>query len=114
MRQTHSIAAGLDYVGVSPILSHLHDKKRVRFTATIDEEVISATKHLIRTEGIIPALECSHAFASVIEETPHIPNGSHVLINLSGRGDKDIFNIAEAIGDKKWDEFLRQKALMNK
>ena len=113
MRHTHSIAAGLDYIGVSPILSHLHDKKRVRFTATTDEDVISATKHLIRTEGIIPALECSHAFASVIEETPHIPNGSHVLINLSGRGDKDIFNIAEAIGDKKWDEFLRQKALMN-
>ena len=110
MLHTHSIAAGLDYVGVSPILSHLHDKKRVRFTATADEEVISATKHLIRTEGIIPALECSHAFASVIKEAPHIPDGSDVLINLSGRGDKDIFNIAEAIGDKKWEKFLCQKA----
>ena len=65
------------------------------------------------TEGIIPALESSHAFASVIEEASHIPDGSQVLINLSGRGDKDIFNIAEAIGDKKWEEFLRQKASSN-
>ena len=95
-------------------MSHLHDKKRVRFTATTDEEVISATKHLIRTEGIIPALESSHAFASVIEEASQIPEGSQVLINLSGRGDKDIFNIAEAIGDKKREEFLRQKASSNK
>ena len=114
MLHTHSIAAGLDYIGVSPILSHLHDEKRIRFTATADDAVISATKHLIRSEGIIPALESSHAFASVIEEAPHIPEGSQVLINLSGRGDKDIFNIAEAIGDKKWEEFLRQKASSNK
>jgi len=113
MQHTHSIAAGLDYIGVSPILSHLHDENRVRFTATTDDEVISATKHLMRTEGIIPALECSHAFASIIEESPHIPDGTKVLINLSGRGDKDIFNIAEAIGDKKWEEFLRQKASLN-
>jgi len=113
MLHTHSIAAGLDYIGVSPILSHLHDEKRIRFTATADDAVISATKHLIRSEGIIPALESSHAFASVIEEAPHIPEGSQVLINLSGRGDKDIFNIAEAIGDKKWEEFLRQKASSN-
>ena len=113
MLHTHSIAAGLDYIGVSPILSHLHDEKRIRFTATADDAVISATKHLIRSEGIIPALESSHAFASVIEEAPHIPEGSQVLINLSGRGDKDIFNIAEAIGDKKWEEFLRQKVSSN-
>ena len=113
MLHTHSIAAGLDYIGVSPILSHLHDEKRIRFTATADDAVISATKHLIRSEGIIPALESSHAFASVIEEAPQIPEGSQVLINLSGRGDKDIFNIAEAIGDKKWEEFLRQKASSN-
>ncbi|MBS1256299.1 MAG: Tryptophan synthase beta chain [Deltaproteobacteria bacterium] len=110
MLHTHSIAAGLDYIGVSPILSYLHDKKRIRFTAAADDAVISATKHLIRTEGIIPALESSHAFASVIEEAPNIPDGTQVLINLSGRGDKDIFNIAEAIGDKNWEEFLRQKA----
>ena len=111
MMHTHSIAAGLDYIGVSPILSHLHDQKRVRFTAATDDAVISATKLLMRTEGIIPALESAHAFAAVVEEAPDIPDGTQVLINLSGRGDKDIFNIAEAIGDEKWDEFLRAKAL---
>ena len=111
MLHTHSIAAGLDYIGVSPILSHLHDQKRIRFTAATDEAVISATKLLIRTEGIIPALESSHAFASVVEEAPDIPDGTQVLINLSGRGDKDIFNIAEAIGDEKWQEFLQTRAL---
>ena len=111
MMHTHSIAAGLDYIGVSPILSHLHDQKRIRFTAATDDAVISATKLLIRTEGIIPALESAHAFAAVVEEAPDIPDGTQVLINLSGRGDKDIFNIAEAIGDEKWDEFLRTKAL---
>ena len=111
MLHTHSIAAGLDYIGVSPILSHLHDQKRIRFTAATDAAVISATKLLIRTEGIIPALESGHAFAAVIEEAPHIPDGTQVLINLSGRGDKDIFNIAEAIGDEKWQEFLKAKVM---
>ena len=111
MLHTHSIAAGLDYIGVSPILSHLHDQKRIRFTAATDDAVISATKQLIRTEGIIPALESGHAFAAVIEEAPSIPDGTQVLINLYGRGDKDIFNIAEAIGDKKWQEFLKAKAM---
>jgi tryptophan synthase beta chain len=111
MMHTHSIAAGLDYIGVSPILSHLHDQKRIRFTAATDDAAISATKLLIRREGIIPALESAHAFAAVVEEAPNIPDGTQVLINLSGRGDKDIFNIAEAIGDEKWDEFLRAKAL---
>jgi len=109
MLNTHSIAAGLDYIGVSPILSHLHDQKRVRFTASKDDAVISATKLLIKTEGIIPALESSHAFAAVIDEAKSIPEGSQILINLSGRGDKDIFNIAEAIGDEKWMEFLKKK-----
>ena len=111
MMHTHSIAAGLDYIGVSPILSHLHDQKRIRFTYATDDAIISATKLLMRTEGIIPALESAHAFAAVVEEAPDIPDGTQVLINLSGRGDKDIFNIAEAIGDEKWDEFLRAKAL---
>ena len=111
MMPTHSIAAGLDYIGVSPFLSHLHDQKRIRFTAATDEAVISATKLLMRTEGIIPALESAHAFAAVVEEAQNIPDGTQVLINLSGRGDKDIFNIAEAIGDDKWDAFLREKVL---
>ena len=100
MLSTHSIAAGLDYIGVSPILSYLHDQKRVRFTSAKDDDVISATKMLIRTEGIIPALECSHAFAAVIEEAESIPNDSQVLINLSGRGDKDVNTVADKLGSK--------------
>jgi len=110
MKHTHSIAAGLDYIGVSPILSHLHDEGRVRFCASDDDSVIKATKILIRKEGIIPALESSHAFAGVIEEADQIENGECILINLSGRGDKDIFNIAEAMEDENWQQFIREKA----
>jgi tryptophan synthase beta chain len=110
MLHTHSISAGLDYIGISPIFSYLFDEGRVRFTYATDEAVVEAAKLLIRKEGIIPALESSHALASVLDEIPDLPAGETVLFNLSGRGDKDIFNIAEAIGDEKWKEFIRQKA----
>ena len=110
MRDTHSVAAGLDYIGVGPVLSHLYEQKRVRFESALDEEVIAATKMLIRQEGIIPALESSHALAGAIREAPQMKPNEIILVNLSGRGDKDIFNIAEAIGDEKWNQFLKQKA----
>ena len=113
MQHTHSIAAGLDYIGVSPILSHLHDQGRVRFCASDDDSVIEATKLLIRREGIIPALESSHAFAGLIGEADQIEDGEIILVNLSGRGDKDIFNIAEAMQDKKWQQFIREKASLS-
>ncbi len=113
MQHTHSIAAGLDYIGVSPILSHLHDQGRVRFCASDDDSVIEATKLLIRREGIIPALESSHAFAGLIGEADQIGDGEIILVNLSGRGDKDIFNIAEAMQDEKWQQFIREKASLN-
>lgn len=109
MQHTHSVSAGLDYIGVSPILSHLHDEKRVRFEYATDDEVIEAAKTLIRKEGIIPALESSHAVAQVIKEAPTMRKDEIVLINLSGRGDKDIFNMGDALGDEKWNEFLRKK-----
>ena len=110
MVETHSVAAGLDYIGVGPILSYLHDQKRIRFESAEDEEVIEAAKLLIRKEGIIPALESSHALAAVIREAPKMDTEEIILVNLSGRGDKDIFTIAEAIGDEKWNQFLKQKA----
>jgi len=113
MQHTHSIAAGLDYIGVSPILSHLSDIERVRFESAMDDEVLEAAKLLIRHEGIIPALESSHAFAQVVKEAPDMKEGDQVLINLSGRGDKDIFNIAEAFDDQKWKEFLKAKVEQN-
>ena len=113
MQHTHSIAAGLDYIGVSPILSHLHDQGRVQFCASDDDSVIEATKLLIRREGIIPALESSHAFAGLIGEADQIGDGEIILVNLSGRGDKDIFNIAEAMQDEKWQQFIREKASLS-
>jgi len=113
MQHTHSIAAGLDYIGVSPILSHLHDQGRIRFCASDDDSVIEATKLLIRREGIIPALESSHAFAGLIGEADQIEDGEIILVNLSGRGDKDIFNIAEAMQDEKWQQFIREKASLS-
>ncbi len=109
MNSTHSISAGLDYVGISPILSCLHDTRRVRFIHAKDEDTIAATKLLIETEGIIPALESAHAFVPAIQEAPHA-KGQTFLINLSGRGDKDIFNVANAMQDEKWKEFICQQA----
>lgn len=110
MRHTHSVAAGLDYIGVSPILSHLADIGRVNFKAPQDDAVIQAAKTLMRTEGLVPALESSHAFAGAIEDAAKMPKDSVVLINMSGRGDKDIFTFGDAFEDKKWEQFLKDKA----
>ncbi|MDX2052377.1 MAG: tryptophan synthase subunit beta [Polyangiaceae bacterium] len=110
MNETHSVAAGLDYVGVSPILSHLHTAGRVRFEAATDAEVVEALKLTIRREGLIPALESSHAFAQAFKEAGRLAPTDVVLINQSGRGDKDIFTIADAFKDPKWEEFIIQKA----
>src|SRR5690606_22464825 len=70
MLDTHSVAAGLDYIGVSPILAHLHSTGRVRFEAATDAEVVQALRLTMRTEGLIPALESSHAFAQAFKEAP--------------------------------------------
>lgn len=110
MLTTHSVAAGLDYIGVSPILSHLAQTGQVQFEAATDEEVLNAARLLIRREGIIPALESAHAFAAAFKAAPQLSQDQIVLINLSGRGDKDIFTIADAFGDQNWQEFIRQKA----
>ncbi|MET0791187.1 MAG: tryptophan synthase subunit beta [Polyangiaceae bacterium] len=110
MNETHSVAAGLDYVGVSPILSHFHDTGRARFAAATDEEVVAALKLTIRKEGLIPALESSHAFAQAFKEAPTLTADDVILINQSGRGDKDIFTIADAFKDPKWEAFIQKKA----
>jgi len=111
MRETHSIAAGLDYVGVSPILAHLKESGRVRFAAAGDAEVIDAMALTMRLEGLIPALESAHAFVQAFKEAPHLPADAAVIINQSGRGDKDIFTVADAFADPKWNAFIRRKAL---
>jgi tryptophan synthase beta chain len=110
MRPTHSISAGLDYIGVSPILAHLHETGRVRFESATDEEVIGALRRLMRREGIIAALESAHAVAGALREAASTPEGSLILINMSGRGDKDIFTIGDALGDERWNQFLKDKA----
>jgi tryptophan synthase beta chain len=110
MKETHSVAAGLDYVGVSPILAHLKEIGRVRFEATTDQEVVDALSLTIQKEGLIPALESAHAFAQAFKEASKLSENDIILINQSGRGDKDIFTVADAFGDPGWQEFIKQKA----
>ena len=110
MKETHSVAAGLDYVGVSPILSYFKDSGRVRFEATTDREVLEAFSLTLAKEGLVPALESAHAFAQAFKEAPLLSRDNILLINQSGRGDKDIFTIAEALKDKKWQAFIQRKA----
>jgi tryptophan synthase beta chain len=109
-RTTHSVAAGLDYAGVGPEHAWLHDLGRVRYAYATDQEVLEALKLLMRTEGIISALESSHAVAEAIKIAPRMGRDKIVVVNLSGRGDKDIFIVAEALRDKAWLEFLKGKA----
>ena len=110
MKETHSVAAGLDYVGVSPILSHLKETRRVRFEAATDREVVDALALTVRKEGVIPALESAHAFARAFKEAPQLSPDECIIINQSGRGDKDIFTIADAFADPKWQAFIIKKA----
>jgi tryptophan synthase beta chain len=110
MNETHSVAAGLDYVGVSPILSHFRETGRIRFEAATDQEVVDALTLTIRKEGLIPALESAHAFVQAFKEAPSMKPADLILINQSGRGDKDIFTVAEAFDDPGWKAFIKQKA----
>lgn len=110
MAHTHSVAAGLDYVGVSPILSYLKDEGRVQFKSATDDEVVEALKLCMQKEGIIPALESAHAFVQAFKDAPKMKKSDIILINQSGRGDKDIFTIAEAFHDKEWNEFIKERA----
>ena len=109
MRDTHSVAAGLDYVGVSPLLADLHGTGRVRMESATDDEVLAALDLAMKKEGIIPALESAHAFVQAFKEAGVLPADAAVVINQSGRGDKDIFTIAQAFGDPSWKRFIREK-----
>ena len=110
MLDTHSVAAGLDYIGVSPILSDLWEKGRVRFTAATDTEVMEALELTMKKEGIIPALESAHAFVQAFKEAADLDRDEALIINMSGRGDKDIFTIADAYRDPSWKEFIMKRA----
>jgi tryptophan synthase beta chain len=110
MLDTHSVSAGLDYIGVSPILADHWEKKTVRFEAATDREVIESLDLTMKKEGIIPALESAHAFVQAFKEAPELSPDDAVIINMSGRGDKDIFTIAQAFDDPSWKDFIIQRA----
>jgi tryptophan synthase beta chain len=98
--EAHSISAGLDYPGIGPEHSWLKESGRVRYDSVNDKEALDAFQLLCRTEGIIPALEPSHAIAAVAREAVKMDRDKIILANLCGRGDKDIFTVAEALGTK--------------
>jgi tryptophan synthase beta chain len=96
--EAHSISAGLDYPGIGPEHAWLKDSGRVEYTSITDTEALDAFQLLCRTEGIIPALEPSHAIAAVAKRAKTMRADQVILANLCGRGDKDIFTVAEALG----------------
>jgi tryptophan synthase beta chain len=95
---THSVSAGLDYAAVGPEHSLLHDTERAFYTSATDAEALEAFQILSRTEGIIPALESAHALAEAIKRAPQLRNDQIILVNVSGRGDKDLNTAMTALG----------------
>ena len=100
IRETHSIAAGLDYPGVGPELSYLKDSGRVEFASATDRAAMEAIQFLAQVEGIIPALESAHAIAAVMQLAPRLRKNKLIVVNLSGRGDKDMGTVGDYLGVK--------------
>lgn len=100
IKTAYSISAGLDYPGVGPEHSYLKDSGRVIYTSVTDDESIEAFKTLCRYEGIMPAIESSHALAAALKEAPKMRNDEIIVVNLSGRGDKDVHTVAKYLGKK--------------
>ncbi|MCA3595460.1 MAG: tryptophan synthase subunit beta [Methylobacterium sp.] len=98
IKDAHSISAGLDYPGIGPEHSYLHDIGRVQYLSATDDEALAAFQLCSKLEGIIPALEPAHALAKVMELAPKLPKDHLMVMNLCGRGDKDIFTVAEHLG----------------
>ena len=114
LEKTHSISAGLDYPGIGPEFAYLHDIKRVEFVSAMDKEVLAAVKKLATCEGIIPALESAHAVAHAIKLAPTLSKDKVIVVNVSGRGDKDLFILASAFQDKSFYKFLEDELVRNK
>ena len=98
--EAHSISAGLDYPGVGPEHSYLREIGRAEYAAVTDQQALDALRLVSELEGIIPALETAHAFAWLEQLCPTLPQGTEVVINCSGRGDKDVNTVAEKLGDQ--------------
>ena len=94
---THSVSAGLDYAAVGPEHSYLRELGRIEYTYATDEEALHAFRTISETEGIIPALETAHAVAEVIKRAPEMPVNSKIVVNFSGRGDKDVDQAAKRL-----------------
>ncbi len=109
LQKTHSVSAGLDYPGIGPELANLHKQGRVMFTSATDKQALHAFELTAKMEGILPALESSHALAEAIRLAPTLSKDKVLVVNLSGRADKDLFILADAFGDKPFYEFLRQE-----
>jgi tryptophan synthase beta chain len=97
IEEGHSISAGLDYPGIGPEHSWLKETGRVKYLSATDEEALSAFQLCAKVEGIIPALEPAHALAKIVEVAQHVPKDALFVLNMSGRGDKDIFTVAEIL-----------------
>ena len=100
VKETHSVAAGLDYPGVGPEMSYLRDRGRVQFDSATDDEAIASIRFLAEVEGIIPALESAHAIAVVRRLAPKLKKRQIIVVNLSGRGDKDMITVGDYLGAK--------------
>jgi len=104
--QTRSISAGLDYAGIGPQLAALGDKGRLEFTSALDDEVLDAVKTFARNEGLIFALESAHAGAEALKIAPKMNSSEVIIVNMSGRGDKDIFITSPVFRPEEWKTFL--------
>ncbi len=109
LEKTHSISAGLDYPGIGPELAHLGDTGRISFTSATDAEALEALKLFARNEGIIFALESAHGGAEALKLAAPLPKEKAVVVNMSGRGDKDIFISAKALQRESWIGFLKSE-----
>ncbi len=109
VQETHSVSAGLDYAGIGPQLAALGQAGRIEFTSATDTEVLEAVKFFARHEGVVFALESAHAGAAALKLAPTLPRDQAVIVNMSGRGDKDIFISAKHINPEPWFQFLKDE-----
>jgi len=107
---THSVSAGLDYPGIGPELAFLHDQGVIRFEKVQDEDALDTYKMLAALEGVIPALESAHALSFALKKARECGQGTLIAVNISGRGDKDIFIAGKKIDPQNWIRFLREEA----
>jgi tryptophan synthase beta chain len=107
---THSISAGLDYAGIGPLHARLRETGRAEYTYALDRDVVKAFRILAETEGILASLESSHAVAEAIRLAPALSRTKSIVVNISGRAEKDLFILAEALRDEEFHRFVERYA----